>query len=167
MLASWVFLLFKSKPGKLDEILYGWSKTENRPDFKLVTGISTGTLIESFVFLGPAYDDTLKEIYTTVDTKQIIDKLNIFSVLTTGESFARSTPLENRITQYIDDGSYAQLSILRNRQIQPSHLQINRNLQDISSRASDTMIKAAALSNLFRMYLLSQLEQSGETFTRY
>jgi len=63
----------------------------------------------------------------------------------------------------IDDGSYAQLYILRNGQIQPSPLQIKRNLQDISSRALDTMIKTAALNNLFRMYVFSQQEQS-ETY---
>ena len=83
--------------------LYGWSKRENRPDFKLVTGISTGALIAPFAFLGPAYDEELKEVYTTIDTKRIIEKLNIFSILTTNESFSRSTPLQDLISEHIDE----------------------------------------------------------------
>ncbi len=31
-----------------------------------VTGVSTGALIAPFAFLGPAYDETLKSIYTNV-----------------------------------------------------------------------------------------------------
>ena len=34
-------------------ILCGWTETGTRPEFKLVTGISTGALIAPFAFLGP------------------------------------------------------------------------------------------------------------------
>src|SRR5262249_60334845 len=37
-------------------LLDGWTKTGNRPVFKLVTGVSTGALIAPFAFLGPPYD---------------------------------------------------------------------------------------------------------------
>ena len=40
-------------------------RTGTRPEFKLVTGISTGALIAPFAFLGTKYDATLKEVYTT------------------------------------------------------------------------------------------------------
>ena len=38
----------------------------DRPSFKLVTGVSTGSLIAPFAFLGPQYDETLKRFYTTI-----------------------------------------------------------------------------------------------------
>ena len=60
----------------------------------------------------------------------------------------------------MDEGTFAQLYILRNGQIAPQPRQISRNLQDISSRALDTMIKTAALNNMYRMYVFSQREQS-------
>ena len=41
-------------------ILCGWSEKGTRPQFKLVTGISTGSLMAPFAFLGPAYDHILK-----------------------------------------------------------------------------------------------------------
>lgn len=34
-------------------LLNGWTATGKRPEFKLVTGVSTGALIAPFAFLGP------------------------------------------------------------------------------------------------------------------
>jgi hypothetical protein len=45
----------------------------DRPEFKLVTGISTGALIAPFAFLGPKYDATLKEVYTTISPKDVLE----------------------------------------------------------------------------------------------
>ena len=41
-------------------LLNGWTAAGTRPEFKLVTGISTGALIAPFAFLGPKYDATLE-----------------------------------------------------------------------------------------------------------
>ncbi|OOQ46623.1 patatin [Pseudomonas jessenii] len=53
-------------------LLNGWTVTGKRPEFKLVTGISTGALIAPFAFLGPKYDATLKRVYTTLSPKDVI-----------------------------------------------------------------------------------------------
>lgn len=45
-------------------LLKGWTRTGTRPEFSVVSGVSTGALIAPFAFLGPAYDDTLKDMYT-------------------------------------------------------------------------------------------------------
>jgi hypothetical protein len=37
-------------------LLNGWTETGKRPEFKMVTGVSTGALIAPFAFLGPDYD---------------------------------------------------------------------------------------------------------------
>ena len=47
-------------------VLYGWSRRGDRPQFDVVTGISTGAIIAPLVFLGPKYDDQIKDFYTTV-----------------------------------------------------------------------------------------------------
>src|ERR1700761_1328068 len=47
-------------------LLTGWSESGTRPEFKLVTGVSTGALIAPFAFLGPKYDNVLRETYTDV-----------------------------------------------------------------------------------------------------
>jgi len=53
-------------------LLNGWTAAGTRPEFKLVTGISTGALIAPFAFLGPKYDATLKEVYTTITPKDVL-----------------------------------------------------------------------------------------------
>jgi Patatin-like phospholipase len=55
-------------------LLNGWTAAGNRPEFKLVTGVSTGALIAPFAFLGPAYDDKLKKVYTTITPKDILTR---------------------------------------------------------------------------------------------
>jgi hypothetical protein len=60
-------------------LLNGWTAKGERPQFKLVTGISTGALIAPFAFLGPKYDATLKEVYTTISPKDVIEPRNVLA----------------------------------------------------------------------------------------
>ncbi|MDQ0542528.1 hypothetical protein QO001_001446 [Methylobacterium brachiatum] len=46
-------------------VLKGWTESGRRPEFSLVSGVSTGALTAPFAFLGPAYDPMLEEIYTS------------------------------------------------------------------------------------------------------
>jgi hypothetical protein len=54
-------------------LLCGWTEAGNRPEFKLVTGISTGALTAPFAFLGPKYDEQLKAVYTTITDKDVLE----------------------------------------------------------------------------------------------
>ncbi len=47
-------------------LLNGWTAHGDRPQFKVVTGISTGALIAPFAFLGSDYDNELAAVYTSV-----------------------------------------------------------------------------------------------------
>jgi predicted patatin/cPLA2 family phospholipase len=60
-------------------LMNGWTAAGTRPEFKLVTGISTGALIAPFAFLGPKYDATLKEVYTTITPKDVIMPRNLLA----------------------------------------------------------------------------------------
>ena len=53
-------------------LLCGWTAAGNRPEFKLVTGVSTGALIAPFAFLGPKYDAQLKKLFTKVTRKKYL-----------------------------------------------------------------------------------------------
>jgi Patatin-like phospholipase len=61
--------------------LNGWTKAGTRPQFKLVTGISTGALIAPFAFLGSSYDEKLKGIYTGISFKNVGVRRFILAVL--------------------------------------------------------------------------------------
>ena len=52
-------------------LMNGWTKTGTRPEFKMVTGVSTGSLIAPFAFLGPNYDAALREVYTTMTAEKV------------------------------------------------------------------------------------------------
>ena len=43
--------------------LYGLSKKHNRPEFQMVAGVSAGALIAPFAFLGPGWDERLKDAF--------------------------------------------------------------------------------------------------------
>ena len=80
--------------------LNGWTKAGTRPQFKLVTGISTGALIAPFAFLGPAYDDRLKYFYTSISFRDVAAQRSILSVLF-ADALADNTPLWNLVRKYI------------------------------------------------------------------
>ncbi len=82
--------------------LNGWSKTGQRPTFKIVTGVSTGALMAPFAFLGPSYDDALREFYTTTTTRNILRPLRLLPQLLSGESLADAAPLRALIEQYVN-----------------------------------------------------------------
>ena len=42
-------------------VLNGWTASGTRPEFKVVTGVSTGALIAPFAFMGPKYDYVRQE----------------------------------------------------------------------------------------------------------
>jgi len=78
----------------------GWTVSGTRPEFSMVTGISTGALTAPFAFLGPDYDDELKEVYTATSTKDILKKRGILSAVF-GDSMADTAPLKLLIAKYV------------------------------------------------------------------
>ena len=82
-------------------LLNGWTQSGTRPEFMLVTGISTGALIAPFAFLGPAYDAKLKALYTTSSPRDILEIRNIFAALT-DDAVADTAPLRHLLKKQID-----------------------------------------------------------------
>ncbi len=65
-----------------------------------MTGISTGALTAPFAFLGPDYDDELKNIYTTTSTKDILKKRGILRALFS-DAMSDTKPLKALVAKYI------------------------------------------------------------------
>src|SRR5262245_22414375 len=80
--------------------LNGWTKAGTRPQFKLVTGVSTGALIAPFAFLGPAYDKDLTAMYTGVSQKDIAAKRFFYSVFLQ-DALADTTPLAELLRVHV------------------------------------------------------------------
>ncbi len=81
-------------------LLVGWSESGTRPEFEIVTGISTGSMIAPMAFLGPRYDAMLKEAYTTVSSNQLVKTQVLSVVLGSADGLADPKPLANMIARY-------------------------------------------------------------------
>ncbi len=90
-------------------LLNGWSDRGDRPEFTIVTGISTGAIVALFAFLGPEYDDTVKEIYTTYTTDQLLTPA-IFAALTGGTAFTDTSGYRRLIEKYVNKAVVARLA---------------------------------------------------------
>ena len=86
-----------ARPGRTDAgLLNGWTAAGNRPTFELVTGISTGALSAPYAFLGPAYDAKLRELYTTIRTKDVLAERGVLRGSSGNRSPTRSAPATGR-----------------------------------------------------------------------
>ena len=83
-------------------LLCGWTAAGDRPSFKLVTGISTGALTAPFAFLGPAYDEKLKKVYTSISSADIFKLKSLFGMMQS-EAISLNDPLAKLTTQYVDE----------------------------------------------------------------
>lgn len=72
-------------------VIVGWTASGNRPEFALVSGVSIGALIAPYAFLGPAYDDQLRDNFATITAA------DVFEDRLTGESLLDSWPLKRLI----------------------------------------------------------------------
>jgi hypothetical protein len=90
-------------------ILSGWSATGTRPQFDVVTGISTGALIANYAFLGQPYDRLMVESYTTVTSRDIYRQRPI-GIALISDAAASSAPLKRLIVKQVDDAFLAQVA---------------------------------------------------------
>ncbi|MCQ1058984.1 patatin-like phospholipase family protein [Photobacterium sp. DNB23_23_1] len=83
-------------------LLSGWTSSGTRPEFKLVTGVSTGALIAPFAFLGSEYDARLRNLYTNISAEDIIEQRWFLAALTS-DAMADTSPLWELLEKEIDE----------------------------------------------------------------
>ncbi len=83
-------------------LLNGWSAFGDRPEFTVVTGISTGALIAPFAFLGPDYDHYLAGFYNKYSTEDLVEQRGWLRSLIGGEAVFDTSRLRARIAAYVD-----------------------------------------------------------------
>jgi hypothetical protein len=85
-------------------LLTGWSQSGKRPEFSVVTGVSTGSLMAPFAFIGPSRDDGLKRAYTEYNAG------DIFEDVKTPESLVDTWPLKRLIAREVTPELLAQVA---------------------------------------------------------
>ncbi len=83
-------------------VLVGWTATGTRPEFDVVTGVSTGALLGAFAFLGSSEDGELQRCYTTLRDRDIYRRNRLIPALLS-ESFADTKPLAKLIEELATD----------------------------------------------------------------
>jgi hypothetical protein len=90
-------------------LLNGWSTAGTRPEFKMVTGVSTGALIAPFAFLGPQHDQALREVYTSLTPDRIFRARGLSAALF-DDAMADTSPLADVIAKYADAQMFAAIA---------------------------------------------------------
>jgi predicted acylesterase/phospholipase RssA len=83
-------------------LLNGWSESGGRPEFTIVSGVSTGALIAPFAFLGPDYDNTLKQMYTSGEAERLGKEGNPLGAVF-GAGLFGSSELRKLVERYLND----------------------------------------------------------------
>jgi len=83
-------------------LLVGWTASGTRPEFAMVTGVSTGALAAPFAFLGSAWDDELEKVYTTVRTDDILEERGLIAGMLS-DSLADTRPLRRLLEKTFDE----------------------------------------------------------------
>lgn len=82
-------------------LLTGWTQVGTRPSFQVVTGVSAGALAAPFALLGPAHDETLRELFTGLDGRDLVEqRMQLFAFL--GDALASPEPLRRLIEKHFD-----------------------------------------------------------------
>jgi predicted acylesterase/phospholipase RssA len=76
-------------------LLNGLTASGKRPNYSVVTGVSSGALMAPFIFAGSRYDEALRNAYTKITSA------DVFEVGATAESFVDTWPLKDLIAKQI------------------------------------------------------------------
>jgi len=82
-------------------VLSGWTERGDRPQFDVVTGISTGAMMATHAFLGSDFDGDLA-IYKHLTDGDVFRKRGIFSILRSGAAYD-TTPLRETLMSVISE----------------------------------------------------------------
>lgn len=90
-------------------VLVGWSETGTRPQLDIVTGISTGALAAPFAFLGPDWDDELREAYTGGGADGLLNPRALAGLI--GPSLFSAAPLRRLVDQNVTPELLRQIAV--------------------------------------------------------
>ncbi len=83
-------------------VLNGWSRSNTRPEFDVVTGISTGALIAPLAFLGQKYDFEMRRVYNEVGQRDVF-RIRYWATIPFRDSVATSAPLRRIVENGVTD----------------------------------------------------------------
>jgi len=81
--------------------LVGLARSDRRPQFSVVTGVSAGALLAPCAFLGPEWDGQLIDAYTSGRAEHLLQPRGLGAIF--GSSAYRGSPLKHLVDHYLSD----------------------------------------------------------------
>jgi hypothetical protein len=142
-------------------VLAGLSKAGRRPDFAIVTGVSTGALIAPLAFLGPAWDDRLTDAYVGGHATELLSLRRLGPAL--GPSIFKGESLDALVETFVDQEMVEAVAVEhakgRRLLIATTNLDSQRavvwDMGEIATRGGDEALK------LFRTLLVASSSVPG------
>ncbi len=143
-------------------LLAGWTASGKRPDFDVVTGVSTGALMATLAFLGPSRDEDLKRAYTSVKTTDIYKKRGVFGFVSAGALFDRK-PLENTIASIVDETLLDQVAVeyRKGRRLYVASTDLDAGLTTVWDMGKIASSKSPGRMELYRKILAASASIPG------
>lgn len=91
-----------------------WTESGTRPEFDVVTGVSTGAIVSIFAFLGSEYDQKLKNYYTRTTADEMFKRNSIFQ-LPFRNSMVDVSGFEFKVRDAVDTLMVNQLAVERSK----------------------------------------------------
>ncbi len=90
-------------------ILVGWTEAGTRPEFDVVTGVSSGALLAPFAFVGSEGDAALREVWAGGAAQELGRNLNFFGLIN-GQGIVDPEPLSDLLDIYVNDDLVAAIA---------------------------------------------------------
>jgi len=143
-------------------ILCGWTAHGDRPEFKVVTGISVGALIAPFAFLGPHYDDVLRTVATSTGSADVLSKRSTLTGLMS-DGMASSEPLSELVARYVTQDILAAIEreFARGRVLQIGTTDLDAGRQVTWNMGAIASSHAPNALELFRKVMIASMSIPG------
>ena len=154
-------------------LITGWTQTGNRPEFTLVSGVSIGALIAPYAFLGPRYDEDLRQNFLSITAA------DVFEDHATPESLMDTWPLKRLIERRVSAKMLVEIAAEHRRGrrllVATTNLDAGRrviwNMGAIAERGDDKALKlfhdillaSSSIPGFFAPVAI-EVEANGKTF---
>jgi predicted acylesterase/phospholipase RssA len=90
-------------------VLNGLTDSGTRPDYEIITGVSTGALIAPFAFVGSRYDELIRKIYTGDLLRKVLGLPSVFAAVG-GQSLYPARRIPDFMNRYVDEKLMAEIA---------------------------------------------------------
>jgi hypothetical protein len=138
-------------------VLKGMTDSGTRPDYEIITGISTGALIAPFAFVGSAYDTLLEKTYTSNELSKVLGLPSVFSAVG-GPSLYPANRIPAFMNRHVNANLLAQVAAehARGRRLLIATANLDNNVLTVWN-----MGRIAALPNLRGLELFREIMRAA------